>query len=241
VNTTSSESFPVALAQIPALLRGEPRPLRAWIAEWRGSRAALYAGIIVAGTAAFGMAVGLWRDPLQAFFTAIKFPIIVLLTALGNGLLNGLLAPLLGTNIGFRQSLLAVLMSFTIASAVLGACSPLVAYLIWNAPPLSAVSADSRTTHSFILVTVVAVIALAGTVANLRLLQLLRQLSGSPSSARRTMFAWLAGNLLLGSQISWVLRPFVGSPTLPVQFMRGDAWQGSFFESVFRSLQRLLS
>jgi hypothetical protein len=55
------------------------------------------------------------------------------------------------------------------------------------------------------------------------------------------MFAWLAGNLLLGSQISWVLRPFVGSPTLPVQFMRGDAWQGSFFESVFRSLQRLLS
>jgi hypothetical protein len=209
--------------------------------EWRGTRAALYAGIIIAGAAAFGMAVGLWRDPLQAVYTAIKFPIILLLTTLGNGLLNGLLAPLLGTNIGFRQSLLAVLMSFTIASAVLGALSPLVAYLIWNAPPLSAASADSRATHSLILITVVAVIALAGTVANLRLLQLLRQLSGSPSSARRTMFAWLTGNLLLGSQISWVLRPFVGSPNLPVQFMRSDAWQGNFFESVSRSLQRLFS
>ena len=209
--------------------------------EWRGTRAILYAGVIIAGTAAFGVAVGIWRAPLQAFYTAVKFPIIVLLTALGNGLLNGLLAPLLGTNIGFRQSFLAVLMSFTIASAVLGACSPLVAYLIWNAPPLSALSADARTTHSFILVTVVAVIALAGTAANLRLLQWLRQLGGNSSSARRTMFAWLAGNLLLGSQISWVLRPFVGSPALPVQFMRRDAWQGSFFESVFRSLELLFS
>src|SRR6185436_3681280 len=119
-----------------------------------------------------------WRDPLQGLYTAIKFPLIVLLTAIGNGLLNGMLAPLLGTNIGFRQSLLAVLMSFTIAAAVLGACSPLVAFLIWNAPPLSASADTAHTTHSFILVTVVGVIALAGIAANARLQQLLERTSG---------------------------------------------------------------
>ena len=174
---------PLALAQIPILLRGEPAPMRFWIAEWRPARMCLYVALVIAGTAAFGMVVGTWRDPVQGLYNAIKFPLIVLLTAIGNGLLNGMLAPLLGTNISFRQSLVAVVMSFTIAAAVLGACSPIVAFVIWNAPALSATSADSRMTHSFILITVVAVIAVAGIAANVRLWHLLRQLSGSDSSS----------------------------------------------------------
>lgn len=232
---------PLALAQIPTLLRGEVHPIQLWIAEWSAARMCLYVVVIIAGTAAFGLVVGAWRDPVQGLYTAIKFPLIVLLTAAGNGLLNGMLAPLLGTNISFRQSLLAVLMSFTIAAAVLGACAPLIYFIIWNAPVLSVGTTGTATTHSIILLTVVATIALAGIAANARLLQLLRQLSGSQASARRTLFAWLAGNLLLGSQISWILRPFVGSPSLPIQFLRDDPLRGNFFESVFRALQRLFS
>lgn len=232
---------PFALAQIPTLLRGEPQPIQLWIAHWSAARLWLYVAVIVAGTAAFGAAVGSWRAPVQGLYTAIKFPLIVLLTTLGNGLLNGMLAPLLGTNISFRQSLLAVFMSFTIAAAVLGAFAPLVYFAIWNAPALSTKGASSATTHSFILLTVVAAIAVAGIVANVRLLQLLRQLSGTRVGARRTLFGWLAGNLLLGSQISWILRPFVGSPNLPIQFLRDDPLRGNFFESVFYALQRLFS
>ena len=201
----------------------------------------LYVAIICAGTAMFGVAVGSWRDPLQALYTAIKFPLIVLLTTLGNGVLNGMLAPLLGTNISFRQSLLAIFMSFTIAAAVLGAFSPLIYYLIWNTPPLSVGGKSSTTAHSFILVTVVAAIAFAGLAANVRLFQLLRQLSGSRGSARRTLVAWLAGNLFLGSQVSWILRPFVGSPSLPIEFLRDDKFRGNFFEAVYHALQRLFS
>lgn len=213
--TTPTHALPpLALGQIPTLLRGEPGPIQLWIGDWRASRVLLYAAVTVAGTAAFGMVVGSWRDPMQGLYTAIKFPLIVLLTALGNGLLNGMLAPLLGTNISFRQSLLAVLMSFTIAAAVLGACAPLIYFAIWNAPALANNTATAATTHGYILMMFVAVIALAGIVANARLLQLLRQLSGSQPSARRTLFAWLAGNLLLGSQLAWILRPFVGSPSV---------------------------
>ena len=232
---------PFALAQIPTLLRGEPVPIQLWIAQWSGARLCLYVAVIIAGTAAFGLAVGAWRDPVQGLYTAIKFPLIVLLTAAGNGLLNGMLAPLLGTNISFRQSLLAVLMSFTIAAAVLGACAPLIYFVIWNAPALVTKTASAGRTHSMILLTVVGAIALAGIAGNARLFQLLRQLSGSRSSAHRTLVAWLAGNLLLGSQVSWILRPFVGSPSLPIQFLRDDPLNGNFFESVFRALQRLFS
>jgi hypothetical protein len=85
----------------------------------------------------------------------------------------------------------------------------------------------------------VAVISFAGIAANVRLLQLLRQLSGSRTIARRILLAWLAGNLFLGSQLSWILRPFIGSPGLPVEFLRGDALRGNFYEAVFHALKHL--
>jgi len=231
---------PLAIAQIPTLLRGEPGPIVLWIGEWRAARVALYISVIVAGTAAFGWALGAWRDPLQGLYTAIKFPLIVLLTALGNGLLNGMVAPLLGTNISFRQSLLAVLMSFTIAAAVLGACGPLIYFAIWNSPAYSAeVGGVTLMMHNVIFLALVAAMAVAGVAGNVRLYELLRNLSGSDGAARRTLAAWLAGNLLLGSQLAWILRPFVGAPGLPVEFLRRNAFEGNFFESTFRHAQQL--
>ena len=67
-----------------------------------------YIAVIFVGAGSYGAAIGYWRDPLQAGYTAIKFPLVILLTTLGNALLNGMLAPLLGLNIGFRQSLLVI-------------------------------------------------------------------------------------------------------------------------------------
>ena len=202
----------------------------------------LYTAVIVLGTAAFGGAVGVWRDPLQALYTAIKFPLIVMLTALGNGLLNGMIAPLLGVNITFRQSLVAIFMSFTIAAAVLGACSPLIYFAIWNVPAFATRSDPATmTTHSFIFVALVAAMAAAGIAGNVRLLQLLRQISGCRVAARRTLFGWLVGNLLLGSQLAWILRPFVGAPHLPVEFLRKSAFEGNFFEALFNHARQLFS
>jgi hypothetical protein len=228
------------VSQLPVLLRGDPDSIRNWVERWNISQLLLYVVVIVLGTGLYGGAMGLWRDPLQAVYTAIKFPLIILLTALGNTLLNGMLAPLLGLNINFRQSLLAVLMSFTIIATILGSFSPLLLYLVWNTPPISQ-QALSHSSHSFILLTQVVVISFAGIVANLRLVQLLRRLSGSKPIARKILFAWLAGNLFLGSQLTWILRPFIGAPHLPVEFLRPNAFQGNFYETVFNALGNLLS
>jgi hypothetical protein len=230
----------LSIQQIPTLLRGDSESIGEWIARWNISQMFLSVAIIVVGTGLYGAAMGLWRDPLQALYTATKFPLIILLTAIGNALLNGMLAPLLGLNIGFRQSLLAVLLSFNIAAIILGAFSPLMLFLVWNTPPISHYAVSSSS-HSFILLTQVVVIAFAGIAANLRLVQLLRRLSRSKTIARRILFAWLAGNLLLGSQLSWILRPFIGSPNLPIEFLRADAFRGSFYEAVFNALRLLFS
>ena len=130
-------SVPVALREIPALLRGDPTATAAWTETVSGARVATWLAVTIAGSAAFGAAMGWWREPHQALYTAAKFPLVILLTTLGNALLNAMLAPLLGVNLSLRQSLLAVLMSFTIASAILGAAAPLLAFAIWNAPPLA--------------------------------------------------------------------------------------------------------
>ena len=181
--------------------------------------------------------MGWWRSPEQALFVAIKFPLIILLTTLGNALLNAMLAPLLGLNLTLRQSLRAVLMSFTISAAILGAFAPLTAFMVWNAPPLTT-DTTHRAVYGFIKLTHVLVIAFAGIVGNTRLLRLLvNQAGGDRKVAWRVLFAWLTVNLFLGSQLSWIFRPFIGAPYLPVQFLRPNiALQGNFYENIFQTV-----
>jgi hypothetical protein len=227
-------------ASVGTLLRGEVTALAAWTADWRVSSVTRDLALIVAGAGAFGAAMGCWRDPWQAVFAGIKLPLIMLLTAAGNAMLNAMLAPLLGLRLRFRQSFLAILASFALASVILGAFSPLAAFVIWNAPPL-AEGANNSATHAAILLLLVVVIAFAGIAANLRLLQLLRALAGESIVAWRVLLAWLAGNLFMGSQLSWVLRPFIGNPMMPVEFLRSDAFHGNFYETVFRSAVQLFN
>lgn len=226
----------VTTLDLPVLLRGEPDRLQFGIEEFRPRQLALYLAVIAVGAGAFGAAMGWWRSPLQALFTAIKLPLAILLTTLGNALLNALLAPLFGLNLRFHQTVLAVLMSGTIACAVLGAFSPLLLFVIWNTPPYGS---QASMAYSAVQVLEVAIIAFAGIAANVHLLQLLARYSEARLSAMKVLFGWLAGNLFLGTQLCWIMRPFIGSPGLPVEFFREDAFRGNFFESVWGSLSRI--
>jgi hypothetical protein len=225
--------------RISTLLRGEADTLAGWTAQYDLRRLGFQMLVIVAGAGLYGAAMGWWRDPWQALFVAIKFPLVLLLTALGNALLNGMLAPLLGLNLSFRQSLLAILTSFAVFAVILGAFAPLAGFLVWNAPPMTP-DVKSTAAYGFIKLVHVVVIAFAGVAGNVRLLQLLARLGGRRQTAQRVLFAWLAGNLFLGSQLTWIARPFIGAPQLPVVFLRDAALQGNFYENIFRTVQKLL-
>ena len=237
---TQSAKLKTHPAEITTLLRGETETISAWSECWSAQRFALHVAVIVLGAGLYGAGMGWWRDPQQALYVAIKFPLIILLTMTGNALINGMFAPLLGLNIPFRQSFSAILMSFTVAAAILGAFSPVMAFMIWNAPPMSP-QAVSGATYSLIKLANVAVIAFAGSTGNVRLFQTLARLGGSKAVAFRVLLAWLAGNLFLGSQLSWILRPFIGSPNLSVEFFRATALDGNFYENVFHSLMQILT
>ena len=104
-----------------ALLRGEPTTVIAWIEDRGLCGLASCIGVIVVGCALYGATVGLWRSPEQAAYVAVKMPLVLLLTAIGNAVLNGMLAQLLGTGLSFRQTSLAIVMSFTIVAINLAA------------------------------------------------------------------------------------------------------------------------
>ena len=230
----------LALRDVPVLLRAEPATLRDWLERRLFSRAAFCIFTIVVGAGVYGAVMGVWRSPLQAVFTAIKLPLLILLTTMGNALLNAMLAPLLGLNLSGRQCLTVILMTFAIAALMLGALAPLAAFVVWNTPPLTAATTLASPEYGLMQLTLFGFIAAAGVTGNVALAPLVRAWSGRHGVARRVLFAWLAVNLLLGSQICWVLRPFIWDPARPVEFLGPEFLRGSFFETIFEAARRLL-
>ncbi len=229
-----------AFAQVPALLRAEPATLRDWLERQRLSRTYLCVVTIVVGAGIYGAVMGCWRSPLQALFTGVKLPLLILLTTLGNALLNAMLAPLLGLNLSGRQCLTVILMTFAIAAVMLGSLAPVAAFVVWNTPPLTPTTTLASPEYGLMQLTLFAFIAGAGVTGNVALEPLLREWSGGAAVARRVLCAWLAVNLLLGSQICWVLRPFIWDPARPVEFLGPEYFRGSFYETVFEAARRLI-
>jgi len=225
-----------------ALLRGDEEELARATLEPETRWVAACLAATAAACALYGGTFGLWRSELQALYTAVKFPLVIFLTCGGNAMLNGCLALALGTGIGFRQSMMAILLSFTVMGLVLASFAPIMLFLWWNTPPIDAADrAQAQIGQSITLLAHVAVIGFAGVVGNCRLWQTLRRITGDSRKAYTVLFSWLAGNLLLGSQISWILRPWIGSPGQEAPFFSPEPMHGNFFEAVWSALHVLIS
>ncbi len=224
------------LSRLRLLARGEPGGLAEWLRQplTRDSLLALIVAII-GGCALYGFGLGLWRAPLQGLFVAIKMPLLIFLTLFVNGLINGMLGQLLGSGMSFRQTVMACLMSFAIFSLIVGSFSPLIVTWVLDAPPPG--TEEGADWYRLFLLGNTAVIAFAGIVANHKLLRLIQAFSGDAAAGWRTLIAWLAGNLFVGAQLSYILRPFFGNPELPVQFLRPNPLEGNFYEAVWSMIQ----
>lgn len=218
-------------------LRELIQPDDGWLDAPTPARVIHVAMVAIGGMALYGFTMGFWRDPLMGAYVAVKLPLLVALTLVCNGLLNGLLGLLLGTGLGFRQSLLALLTAFALAGLILGSLAPVTLLLAWNAPAPD--SPGARTAHAAYLVTHTFLIGFAGITANIHLHRLLAAKSPTAAAATATLLAWLGGNGFLGAQFSWILRPFFGSPTLKVQFLRPEPMKGNFYQAVWNSIDQI--
>jgi hypothetical protein len=221
-------------AQLAALLIGAPDDLRVWIETPSRRNLVICLATIVLGFGSYGLTVGLWRAPTMGFYVALKMPALIFITLACNGLLNGMLALLLGSGLGFRQSILAQLLSFSVAALILGSLAPVLLFMALNAPSPDAPNAG--TAHANYMVIHTAIIAYAGVIANGHLARLLVVTTPSKKIAGATLVAWLGGNAFMGAQFSWILRPFFGTPGLEVAFLRADPMRGTFYETIWCSM-----
>jgi len=237
---TSNNAFFPTLG-IDLFLRSEAEGLREWLIRRPAVIAWFSIASIAIGGGFYGFAIGFWRNGWQALFTGIKLPLVILLTTLGNGLLNGILAPLLGLNIPVRQTFVLVLLSFAVTSLILAGLSPIAWFVVWNTPPLGTRTSLSSPEYGLLQLTLASFTAFAGIVGNVKIYPLLKNGTSTEAVALRVLIAWLATNLFLGSQIAWVLRPFIWDPAGPVEFIGRQYFRGSFYETLFEAGRRLIA
>lgn len=223
-------------SRLPELCRAQPEVIARWLDETEWKWMAYCALTILLGAGLYGATIGLWRGGLMAAYVSIKFPLLIFLTTVCNTGINTLLALVMGSGIGFRQTLLVQLMSYTVAALILAAMAPITLFILLNTPPLES---GNRMGHGLFLLLNVGIIAVTGLLANISLYSFLLARTARRGMARRILFAWVAGNLFVGAQLSWNLRPFIGSPHLEIQFLRPNPFDGNFYETVVQAAMRL--
>jgi hypothetical protein len=200
-------------------------------------------GVTLAGGAIYGFAFGLWRAPEQALYSAIKLPLLLLAVVAASALINGVLALLLRSGIGVRQGAVAILLSFSLAVLMLAALAPVAMLFVLSVPGPEAAAArpdEVYRTAELVLFFHIVVIGACGVAGNVRLYRLLTRLAPTRAIAVRVLLSWILIDGFVGSQLSWILRPFLCKPHLPPEFVRERALEGNFFEELWRILGPLV-
>jgi hypothetical protein len=185
--------------------------------------------IVLCG-ATYGAALGAWHDARLAYFDAIKVPLLLLTTAALTALLNWIVAALLGLSLRFVQTVLLSLFPLAIASVVLASAAPIAAFMSISLPPPNGAQ---ETLHNVLYLVHTCIVAAAGVTGTSFLRTVLIDISGDARVAVRVHRAWIGAFAVVGGEVAWILRPFIGSVYLPVAFLRGDAFHGNVYEFMF--------
>lgn len=184
---------------------------------------------IFAGGALYGAAIGAWRGSTMVLYAAIKLPCALLITVVLTLSINGMVARFLGLRIGFRQTLSVTVLAMACSTWLLAALAPVAwMFSVVSPPPGS----DARTTHNVLYLLHVALVGWAGLVGARVLDRALGRFGRCVRRRRRVFAAWLLVYGLVGGQVTWALRPFVGSIYQPVELLRVDALRGNVYEFI---------
>ena len=196
-------------------------------------RASALVLVIVVCGAIYGAVLGSWHGSRLAVYVAIKVPLLLLATAVITALFNWIVAALLGLMMRFRQIVALTLLPLAIASVVAASLAPVAWLFTTSLPPPSPVQ---QTLHNLLYLTHTLLVAASGLAGTTALRNVLVEICGTETLARRIRFSWVAVYAFVGGEVAWMLRPFVGSVHLPVVFLRHDALNGNVYEFIFTDI-----
>ncbi|MEM7408736.1 MAG: hypothetical protein AAF430_00700 [Myxococcota bacterium] len=249
-------------AQLDRILRGEETaPERLTSGQMETPLAGLLVAMlmlaIVSGATlgAFGVIRGAEQGALQVFASAIKFPLLFVLTLVVTLPSLYVFNALIGSSLNWMSVLRLAVASAAVMLAVSASFAPIVVFF-----------AVSSSSYPFMKLLVVVFSGISGALGLAFLLRTLQRLvfpervapvrtseiaeADEPAApiesipgaddvrAVRVFRVWVAVFGLVGAQMAWVLRPFIGSPALPFAWFRPR--ESNFFVDVLRSITELL-
>lgn len=218
----------------------------------------------------YGMGMGSFavfheRGPswAQFFASAVKIPMLFLLTLLVTFPSLYVFNALVGSQLGLMSVLRLLIAALSIIVTVLASFGPIVAFF-----------SISTTSYPFMVLLNVVMCAVAGVLGLVFLQRTLHRLTlalsapalppapgatpsplGSEAGARKSVLdplgvaasrevrnvfrCWIVLFALVGSQMSWVLRPFIGRPDAPFTFFRER--EANFFSGLWNLFLSLFS
>jgi hypothetical protein len=163
----------------------------------------------------FGGFVG--ERSLQIVFSAVKVPLLLILTFLLSLPSFFVLNTLLGLRDDFGEALRAVAATQSGLTVVLASLAPCT--LLWYA----------SSTHYQSAILFNAVMFGIASIASQRLLRrFYAPLIARDVRHRLLLRVWLLLYAFVGIQMGWLLRPFIGNPGEPVRFFREGAWGNAY-------------
>jgi hypothetical protein len=153
-------------------------------------------------SAVYGATMGAWAGGLSIVFSALKVPMLLLISLYLTIPSYYVLYSLLGGKRTLRQTAMLLLFSFTVMSTVLIALVPINLFFVIT-------TTRSSNTHAFIVLLNIAVFTLGGFFAFTNFVKGAKVLYGEALENWKPAF--VLGSLILmvvGTQLAWVLRPY---------------------------------
>lgn len=204
-----------------------PRPLGRTLVELT-----LLMAISAAG---YGAVLGMWHGTRLAAYDAIKLPVVLIATSSFTVLFSWVAALALSVPLRFAQVAVLTFLALATASVVLVSLAPIAWFFTLCAPEPSTAT---RTTHNALYLMHTGFVAACGLAGTRALWHGMNRLGQPRSVVRRVYLLWVLGYAIVGGEVAWALRPFVGSvsPQFPVVFLREDALKGNVYEFIGRDI-----
>lgn len=182
----------------------------------------------------YGFMVGLAKEPLQALSSAIKVPILFLLTmAFCLPALYFFSLVLLGIPLRFLQVLTIVLSGISVT-----------AFLLLGLAPITLFFAITSTDYEFFQLLAVVFVGVSSWLGvyflwrGMTLVETTRN-DALKTVGQRILFLWILLYGFVGTQMTWRLSPFIGKPEDPFYMVRPS--RDNFYVDVINAIQGALN
>ena len=179
----------------------------------------------------YGLIMGSYNSAQQALVTGIKLWVLLFLTLSICFPSFYIVQLILGSKIKIRQLLILLLSGFVMTTTIMVAFAPIVLFF--------QLSGDN---YAFLQLLHVFVFFFSGFFGMRVVLEALKttfeQNNVYPKIGITVFRIWIIIFAFVGIQLSWNLRPFIGSKEMPFELFRSNT-QGNFYSTVFGALGRL--